>query len=287
MARYQSYENEPITKWGGIPIYLTTIITGLLVVGFIMVAFLYAARSPFLDSLTFKMPMGSWTGLFALFSYPFVNPVSFFTPLSILFFYNLSLGLETHLGRVFLSKLLLSLVGLGALFVCMEWWIFKTPSGLSGDSLILAALLVAFATLYPRADWFGWIPFKWLAFACILCGSLMLFANHAWLSLSILWASCALAFWMVLHARESEHDDYVPFAHRLKTMFRKTPKLRVLPPPSSRTHRQIDLPKQDAGDEEVDGLLDKISKSGIASLTDTERARLERAREELLKKEQR
>jgi hypothetical protein len=43
----------------------------------------------------------------------------------------------------------------------------------------------------------------------------------------------------------------------------------------------------DEPDSDVDALLDKIAKSGLASLSREDRAKLEKAREALLKKEQR
>src|SRR5438045_1067240 len=48
MSRYLSRETEPYGKWKGIPIYLTTILTALLVAGFLGSAALAAAHSPWL-----------------------------------------------------------------------------------------------------------------------------------------------------------------------------------------------------------------------------------------------
>jgi hypothetical protein len=70
-------------------------------------------------------------------------------------------------------------------------------------------------------------------------------------------------------------------------LFRRRPKLRVLPdlpasPPKPvappRTEREV------ATMAEVDALLDKIAVSGIGSLTPKERAKLEAAREDLMKR---
>ena len=60
---------------------------------------------------------------------------------------------------------------------------------------------------------------------------------------------------------------------------RRTPKLRVLPD----LDRKPDTVR-DTSMAEVDALLDKIAKSGIGSLTAKERARLDAARNDLLKK---
>jgi hypothetical protein len=67
------------------------------------------------------------------------------------------------------------------------------------------------------------------------------------------------------------------------TLFRRKPKLRLLPP-----LEQPPGPKRAKGTSgDVDDLLDKIAKSGLHSLTAKEKARLQAAREELLRKERR
>jgi hypothetical protein len=64
--------------------------------------------------------------------------------------------------------------------------------------------------------------------------------------------------------------------------FKRRPKLRVLPSPARSRGRD----DEDAVDS-IDPLLDKIAKTGIDSLTPKERARLEKAREALMKRERR
>jgi len=111
-------------------------------------------------------------------------------------------------------------------------------------------------------------------------------ADHRWLNLISLWACAAGAFWYMRHAVEMEHDDAVPVLARVRSLFRKKPKLRVVPPPvpSARaTPISRTIPQE--VDLEIDPLLDKIAKSGLGSLSKAERAKLERARQELLKKE--
>ena len=150
--------------------------------------------------------------------------------------------------------------------------------------MLLPGLLVAFATLYPQTEAWGWVPFKWVAFVCIACGSLMLLASRDWLQLAELWASCAVAFLFIRHAVEQEYDDYTAPLARVRQWLRRKPKLRVLPTPVA--PRRAVVETGDAASE-MDALLDKIAKSGLASLTARERTRLERAREALLKKDRR
>ena len=286
MARYMSRDTEPLAKWRGIPIYLTTVFTALLIAGFLMSAGLAAARSPLLVSLVFRTPVDSWTGWLSVLSYPFVSRVDFFTPLSIVCFYWWAAGIESHLGRRPLVRLLGILVLLPVAFLSLLS-LGGAPHGmLAGQFLITAGLLVAFATLYPQAEWAGWIPFKYLAFASILCGSLMFIAEHDWLGVAGLWIVCVASFLFIRHAIEQEYDDHVPFGARIRSWFQRKPKFRVV----QRTRDTISSRSfEDDGDDEpaseMDALLDKIARNGLASLSSNERARLELAREELLKKE--
>jgi hypothetical protein len=240
-----------------------------------------ATGAPFLGLFVFTMPLQPpWT-IWRLFSYPFVSQVSFFTPFSIMFFYWMSVGIETHLGRVVLTRLLLLLVLTVPAVAAFWWWVLGMPTDTFSTStyMLSSGLLVGFATLYPNTEAWGWIPFKWIAFACIFCGSLMLMADHSWHGIAELWVSCAVGFGYINHAKDMEHDDYVSPVARVKELFRRKPKLRVVPAPSNEA--------MNAPDTELDVLLDKIAKSGINSLTAKEKATLEKAREALIRKDQR
>ena len=286
MARYMSRDTEPLTKWRGVPIYLTTIFAALLVVGLIVSAVLASAHSPWLTMLKFSAPVTSWTGWLSALSYPFVTQIDFFAPLAIACFFWWATGIESHLGRGPLLRLLLILVLIPVAFLSVLSFAQGGSGRLSGNFFLLAGLLVAFATLYPTTEWYGWVPYKYLAFATILCGSLMLVAERDWIGIADLWLVCAGSFFYIRHAVEQEYDDHIPLGARVRAWFRPKPKLRVVP---RRRDADEPLTRADFEDQEpeseMDALLDKIARNGLASLSANERARLELAREELLKKD--
>jgi hypothetical protein len=229
------------------------------------------------------MPLEPTWWLWRLFTYVLIDHVSFFSPFAVLFFYWVSVGIETHLGRIVLTRLLILLALVPPAVAAIWWWGFDHSSLLSGSYMLLGGLIVAFATLYPNTETWGWIPFKWMAFACILCGSLMLFAGRQWFEIAQLWASCLAGFLYIRQAKEVEYDDYESPLVRLKKFFRRKPKLRVVPPPQ--TGRRS--PVANEPPSELDVLLDKIAKTGMGSLTPKERAQLEKAREALMRRDQR
>jgi hypothetical protein len=243
--------------------------------------------SPLLEWLIFAMPLEPAWSLWRLFTYVFIGQVSFFTPFGILFFYWMSVGIETHMGRPKLARLLVLITLVTPAVSAVWWWLFREGSNtfINGDYLFLSGLLVAFATLYPNTEAWGWIPFKWVAFACICCGSLMLLARRDWLGISQLWLSCAAGFGYIRYAVEQEYDDYESPFSRLANWWKRR-KFRVVRAPRADTPRRSTLGEENLA-EEVDNLLDKIAKSGIDSLTAKERARLEKAREALMKRERR
>ena len=284
MARYASRNNEPLARWHDHPVYLTTILTALFAAGHLLTAILQALRSPLLEMLSMQMPLHPAWSLWRLGTYIFADRISFFTPFAILFFYWMSLGIETHIGRVLLAKLLVLLALVTPAVLAFFWWGRGLPSIFAGNYVFLSGLLVAFATLYPNSEAWGWVPFKWMAFACVLCGSMLLFGEHDWLQLTALWTSCAVGFAYMRHAKELEYDDYESPLAGVAKFFQRKPKLRVLPAPAPRAPRHREIEKDDAMSE-VDALLDKIAQSGMASLTPRERAKLEEARAALMKKD--
>lgn len=281
MSYGQSFhDNQPIWYIGRLPVYLTTVFTAMFVGGLILcVLLLSAGLSGAMNGLMFTTPTFLGGALWQPLTYVWLGMPNFFTPLSIFCFYCWAVEVEKYVGRsrfvILFGLLLATPVVLGLVLHA-----FGIQSEVFGSYVLVASMLIAFATLYPNIEYFGWIPLKWFAFACIAIGSLMYFPQRDWMSLMQLWASCAVSFgfirWLQLGAELPQI--------RLPS-FKRRPKLRVLPNPAPRSE-QVDVDDdQDEAMTEVDVLLDKIAKSGIGSLTAKERQRLEKAREELMKRE--
>jgi len=164
----------------------------------------------------------------------------------------------------FLTPLLFTLIGL------------IRPMSLMGESAGFA-LFVAFATLYPNVTMLFNILAKWVAIVLVGIYTMMRLAANDWAGLIALWSSVGFAF------------AFVRFHQGLITMPkldlpRRQPNLRVLPDPVNRKSGSAGSPRENATMAEVDALLDKIATSGISSLTAKERAKLEAAREGLMKR---
>ncbi|EDY16360.1 hypothetical protein CfE428DRAFT_6077 [Chthoniobacter flavus Ellin428] len=284
MARYNSSPTLPLGQWNNFPIYLTTILSAAMGLGLIGTAIMNATAPQFLRLFVFAMPLDPPWWIWRAITYVLISPVSFFSPFAILFFYWVAVGIETHLGRVVLTRLLVLLALTPPAVAAVWWWGFGHSSLLDGYYMLIGGLIVAFATLYPNADAWSWIPFKWLAFACIACGTFMMLGEKHWFEIAQLWSSCIVGFLYIRQAKAVEYDDYESPIRRLKQFFRRKPKLRVLPSPRTSAYRAAAAVNEP--DSELDTLLDKIAKSGIDSLTPKEKASLQKAREALIRKDQ-
>jgi membrane associated rhomboid family serine protease len=181
---------------------------------------------------------------------------------------------ERHFGRrtflVFYGVLYL-LTPL--LFTVIGVWV---PMALAGESGAFA-VFIAFATLYPNAPVFFNLLAKWVALVLVGIYTLIALNNRDLVSLISLWATTGFAFAFV---RYQQGMITLPKPN----LFRSGPKLRVLPDLKSDKTTGVKT-KQASTMAEVDALLDKIALSGIASLTSKERAKLDAARADLLKRE--
>jgi len=283
---YEKRDTLPMTWWGRMPVYATTIMVLLDLLGMFATTILRSAHmhdggtmwvfNTFgFDAEGFWKHWSFWTP----FTYPLISFPSFFYIFGLFFLYNFGIGVESYLGR----RVYLRIVGLLLLWPVVGsslLWLFTGMSGpMAGNFEFSIGIFIAYATLYPNVEYWNWMTMKWLAFAGIFLMSLRYLPEHNWMGLAWLLSTCALAHTLVRYERGHWNLPTIRFPSR-------KPKLRVLPKPSAQPRR---IPREEleegSVDTEVDALLDKIAKSGIGSLTAAERARLEKARQELLKRE--
>ena len=283
---YGKSDTLPLTWFGRVPVYATTILVALDVIGMFVSTFLQSAGVSPVALLGFSAQLFWKEGhLWQLLTAPFVSAPSFFFIFGLFCLFSFGVGVETYLGRRVFLRIVAVLWATAAL-VSTLWWFVAGYGGYYGGQEIFIGIFIAYATLYPNVEYWNWMTMKWLAFAGITL-SAMSYLNHAdWLGLTTLLAVCGAAFAYVRYERG--HWTMPNFA-----LFRPKPKFRVLPPPvavkaraNSRSVAAVEEMKEDT-ESEVDVLLDKIVKTGLASLSATERAKLEQAREALLKRDQR
>lgn len=263
---------SPLTWFRRTPIYVTTILVALFVAGMFATVFLATAR---FDWHVFAFsPADLWRhgAVWQLLTYPLLGWPGFFFLFSMFCFYWFGVDVERYLGRSRYFKLL-ALLLLTPVALLSLWW---SKTGVeyeyAGANDLTIGFFVAFATLYPNLEFWGWIPMKWLAFAGIVLSAMNYLPAHDWPGLTVLLASCGAGFGYI---RFLQRGGSVELPEAIKTLFKRRPKFKVVPRPSETENLHAS----------IDPLLDKIAKSGLASLTPREREQLQRARETLLKKQ--
>lgn len=281
MDRYGSYssdsdEHSPLMWLNGRPIYAAYFIVLVYVVSMLVTVLLNALGVGFHNEwLPYSSVQVLHGQVWRIFTYGLINVPDLqfrwvFDLLMIGFFgreVERAWGRRTFLGFYATIYLLTPL-----LLTALGSWL---PSGLAGETGALA-IFVAFATIYPNALMMFNVLAKWAAVIIVSIYTLVYINDHVWAGLLALWATCGFAYAFVRH-----HQGH--FSLPKFRLPRSKPKLRVLPDLPAKKPSAARADADPGSAAEVDALLDKIAKSGYASLTAKERAKLE-SRSQSLKK---
>ena len=275
-----SDDYRPVTWMGRFPVDVTTILVGVHVACAILTAFLFAIG--YASALNYAMFDSAQVWLhgqvWRQITYAFIHPPSgyallwFAIEMYMLFFFGREV--ERFLGRRAYIWLYAILLIVPALILTL--WGLTMRTGLAGSGALHFAIFAAFVTLYPNVQFFLRIPAKWIFAILAAIATLSTLAARDWQTLVVLWISLGLAF-LFIELRGAGPE--LAWVDNLKARFRPKPKLHVVQ--KSTTRRTVE--PEDVYTS-VDPILDKISKFGMGSLTETEKKILDRARNRLLKK---
>jgi membrane associated rhomboid family serine protease len=273
-----SDDYQPVAWMGRYPIHVTTLLVIVHVVCMIIGCLLIAVGAgSFLGVLAFDSAQVLSAGhIWQVATYALVHSPSGLIWFAIEMYMLFAFGreVERFIGRRAFIALYLLLLLAPPLFLCI--WGLWQRTALAGSATIHFAIFIAFAAIYPNVELFLRIMAKWVALIFVAAYSLQLLAYHGWSELAVLWLSAGLTYAFVeLRGAGPE----LAWLTEWKSRWRPKRALTVLPRPSG---RRVVEPENIY--ESIDPLLEKISKSGIASLTASERRALDRARNRLLKK---
>ena len=284
-------EHQPVTWVKGYPVYAAHLVVLGYVVSLFATTLLLALKlEAWLGWLTFESAAVLGGDVWRILTYGLVNSPSlgFVIDMAMIGWF----GREVE--RVYGRNSFLALYGCLYLISPLIFTVFGAwlPAKLAGESGSLA-LFVAFAAIYPTVPMFFNVLAAWMAVILVGLYTLMALSSRNWTALITLWSTAGFALAYV-RWKQGRLDLTLPRIEWLE----KTPKtkLRVLPDlePAAKTTAKVEPKRAEAtttrvgldktATSEVDALLDKIAQSGIGSLTAKERARLETARAELLKR---
>lgn len=270
-----SEEHQPVTYWRGYPIYASHLIVIVYCALMIVTAIAGTAIAPAIYWTHFSSELVHAGQAWRLASYGLFNQPGLGFAFDMLMLVWFGRELERTFGRRLFFFLYGGIYLIAPIVLAVAGFI--RPTTLLGQPGALA-LFIGFATQFPGMPVFFTLLAKWAALILVGIYTLYHLSTRDWVSLTTLWTTCGYAHLFVRYQQGM-------FTLPALKLFRRKPKLRVLP----------DLPKkqvvaskgaaEDATMAEVDALLDKIAKSGISSLTSKERAKLEAAREGLMKRD--
>jgi len=290
-------DSQPLGFFKGYPVYLATVLVAVHVVSMLIGV---VAQDSYFKALAFAPGWyGSWAQVWRWVTYVFVDQPSIWFVLEMYFMFRFGMEIEKVFGRPALARLYAGLVLLPPLLVT----VISLATGrlghpLAGTEFSHFCLFLGICFLYPGALMFCSLP--WLTLK--LAGSVFLtiyvlsdVASRSWMHLLLMLTNVALTYLVLRKAGLTPRFERIKEAlHDALPSFR--PKLKVLPPASSqrvgpqakssvapsRYYEPKIKPKADLAPErkvveEIDGILDKIAKSGMESLTDAEKTALQKA----------
>lgn len=274
-----SDDYRPVAWMGRYPLDVTTILVGVHVVCAIATALIIGfVHGDLFNSAMFDSAQ-VWHGqIWRLITYAFIHSPSgyalllFAIEMYMLFFFGREV--ERFIGQrayIWLYGLLLLVPAL-----ILTLWGLTTRTGFFGSGALHFAVFTAFVTIYPNVQFFLRIAAKWIFLILAAVATLSALAGHDWQTLVVFWTSIGVAFFFVEWRGAGPELTWL---NNVKERLRPRPKFHVVPKPSARR-----VVEPDDVSASVDAILDKISRSGISSLTENERRQLERARTRLLKK---
>jgi hypothetical protein len=278
MALLSSFnEDRPVSYFRGHPIYCATILTIAYAVGIVLTTIL----EPLMANLIFFPTTAFLHGqIWQIFFCTFINRPSFFTLFGLFFLYFSAVEVEKYIGRarflVLYGILLLTPIAV------LTGWMLATGQSASfyGDFQVAIGFFVAFCTLYPNLQWFGIFPLKWIGIISYAIQILVCVNQRDWISALVVTVVCGASLGYIRYLQYGGELPRIPNPFE----FWRRPKFKVVARPSSFA-RPSSRDQQTPDLNEMDRLLDKISKNGLASLTSKERETLERARAKLLEQD--
>ena len=290
MAEFDPFENDrPLGYFGRHPVYFTTLIVASHVAALLGCTLLFSFNlGGVVESLHFSSDaVRDHLALWQFFTYPFaylphsIGALLLFALQMYFFVWMAGREIERFLGRRTFATIYFALILVTPVLLTLVSFVTGKATYFRDNSMLLhLSLIVVYARIYPAAE-FGFIivtiTARWVAILLLAIFSINFLALHQWTYLLALWASAAVAYFGTGLAGVG--DELPLFANlRQRLQARSAPRLA-----RTKVLTRGDVEPIDALDS-VDPVLEKISKHGMSSLTQSERATLERARASLLKR---
>lgn len=307
-----SHDQPPLFWLSGRPIHTVPFLVSLYVTATIGMALLLAAgRNDLVQLFVYNSTAVAHGELWRLVTYPLINPPDLWFALEMGMLYYFGRLVESGIGSKTFALFYGGLILLQSLLFQVAH-LLGHPTEAHGVEMVGMALFAAFVTMLPSASFFFGIAARWMLLLLLGLSSLQLLAAHEWISMvQLLSLSLAAVFFMKGRGYQ-EALYFFPSNELERLMKRSLSKPVTLPPPERQEGDRrftgstliASLPteslrqskaslastfqqetKKNSSMLHVDQLLDKINATGLSSLTDQEKEKLEAARLALLQRD--
>ncbi|MDX6767340.1 MAG: rhomboid family intramembrane serine protease [Candidatus Methylacidiphilales bacterium] len=277
-----SGSSEPLTYIRGVALDVTTLITLVHVAGMLVVALLLTTKqTAWVEAAKFDTSFLASGRPWSLFTYAFCHDItreSIFFAVQMLMFFWFGREVERFIGRsafawFYALLCLMPPVGLAALNLFVP---LHASGFIEGSSTIHLAVFVGFAIIYPNAQLLFGILAKWMAVVFLAISTLVYLVGHDWFLLLYFWLTMSVAWSMLRFAGVGGGFGWwnAVESWRMQRRERKIDQRRA----RNQLERAVE-------EQTVDEILEKISRNGMASLNERDRAVLERTRQKLVRRD--
>ncbi len=276
-------EEEPLFHLGEFPVRLITLLVALHSSAMIAVSLVLASgHAAWIDLLVYNSTAVAHGQLWRLFTYAFVAVPSVWFLFQMLMLWYFGREVENGLGWKRFAILYAGLILLGPLLL-QAFGYAGIPQTFAGAQAVNFAVFAAFVAMHPGAQFFFGVAARWVFLGLLVISALQRLADHKPAEVLVLLSSSLLAILLMRRAGFEEPllgehfrwsipgvkrpgNGFSAPASREKGRGKTAAPVAVMPDP----------------EQEMDRLLEKISRKGIGSLDAAERAALEQARQAIL-----
>jgi len=282
--------DEPLFYLGEFPVRLITLLVALRSAAVIIGAlFIAAGHQSLLGFFAYDSTGVTHGQIWRLVSYIFVVTPDLYLwfLIDMVMLYYFGREVENGLGWQRFGILYLGLVLLGPLML-QAFGYAGIPQSFAGAGVVDFAVFAAFVVMHPGAQFFFGIAARWVFVALLAVYSLKLLAGHDMPDLLVFISSCLLAIFLMRRSGFNEPLFGWSIQWALPGFRRPNPRFSVVrgglsaAKPGPVVSETKSVPPD--AEQEMDRLLEKISSKGIGSLSTSERAALEKARQVILQR---
>ena len=294
MGFERSDDYQPLFWVQGRPVHVTTLLVILHCVSLVACCLISGATTfnPW-TAINFSSDavLHHWK-LWQVVTYAFYETPTIWFVVSMFFLFMWGREVERYFGRTTFIALYAGLVAVTPVVLLTRSLLLGVDQQLlfAGGGWVHLGIFLIFATIYPGVQFFFGIPCKWIAIALVTISALQCFAGKMVNDGLVLFWTVAVAYFSARYA--SVGSEAFGVLGNLRERLPRRAVATAAARPRLKPRRAVDTisggdEPRGGGDvhESIDPLLDKISKHGLASLTHSERAVLEKARVSLLRKD--